>query len=596
MIDVQDLSYSYAGTVALRGASLQVQPGEHLAVVGANGSGKTTLARCLNGLLIPDAGTVVVDGLSSADSESHHDLRRLVGMVFQNPDDQLVATTVEAEIAFGMENLGLPQADMVHRVDDLLSAFHLQKYRRHPPHQLSGGEKQRVAVAACVALQPRYLVLDEPTSLLDPRARTELADLLAQLRRDLGIATLHITQIPDEAARADRIVVLHRGEIAVEGPADEVFTRGEELHRMGLAVPFAHAVSACLPSSHRPPRDAVDLQTLAAAVAGRFAAANRTPGDTAAAQERRGLASESPASGTGPAPSPHPPVLETRGLTHVYDAGLPSRQSALGGVDVSVWPARALALVGPSGSGKTTLAQHLNGLLRPATGTVHLAGSDVWETGPPGIELRRRVGLIFQFPELQLFEETVAADVAFGPKNLGCDDAEIAARVGRALALVGLPLSDFGPRSPLALSGGERRRVAIAGVLAMDPDVLVLDEPTAGLDPAGAAMLADLLRHLRSQGRALVLISHDMDLVADLADDVVVLAGGEVALSGETRQVLCHPDFASRSGLELPSAVLFSQLLTERGATPDRCLLTLDETRQFVAGLPNEKDLDDDVR
>ena len=454
MIQVRDLSYSYAGTVALRSATLQVQPGEHVAVVGANGSGKTTLARCLNGLLEPSGGTVLVDGLSPADPDTLYDVRRLVGMVFQNPDDQLVATTVEAEIAFGMENLGIPHGDMAARVEELLEAFHLTQYRTHPPHQLSGGEKQRVAVAACVALRPRYLVLDEPTSQLDPRARVELAALLDRLRQDLGIATLHITQIPDEAARADRVVVLHRGEVAMDGPAAEVFSRGEELHQMGLALPFSLAVTGALGPAGPDAETCLDLESLAssaARAAGRGSSAPATP-------QHGPVPAESGTCQTGGEPAspvaPEPALLTVQGLWHVYDAGLPSRREALRGVDVALRRGRALALLGPSGSGKTTLAQHFNGLLRPARGTVCLEGADIWSAGRPVAELRRRVGLIFQFPELQLFEETVAADVAFGPRNLGCEESDITARVERALALVGLPVAEFGHRSPLALSGG----------------------------------------------------------------------------------------------------------------------------------------------
>lgn len=583
MIQVRDLSYAYAGAVALRRANLEVQPGEHLALVGANGSGKTTLARCLNGLLEPTEGSVEVDGLSPTDPDTVYSVRRLVGMVFQNPDDQLVATTVEAEIAFGMENVGVAHPDMVARVEELLDVFHLTQYRRHPPHQLSGGERQRLAVAACIALQPRYLILDEPTSLLDPRARVELAALLDRLRHSLGIATVHITQIPDEAARADRVVVLHRGEIAMDGPAAEVFNRGDELMEMGLGLPFALAVSRGGGAGRPGARVYLDLESLA-----RAAAHTTRPGP--------------PAPAPAPPALPDPPVLPFTGepalltvqdLRHVYDAALPSRREALCGIDMAVRRGRALGLLGASGSGKTTLAQHLNGLLQPTRGTVCLEGSDIWGEGPPTASLRRRVGLIFQFPELQLFEETVAGDVAFGPRNLGWEEAAIAARVENALSLVGLPVAQFGRRSPLALSGGERRRAAIAGVLAMDPDILVLDEPTAGLDPAGAAMLTNLLRHLRDQGRALVLISHDMDLIAELADDLVVLVAGRVALGGETRQVLCHPEFSTRSGLEPPSAVRLSRRLADLGQAPAPSLLTLTETRHYLAGLLAGED--DDV-
>jgi len=576
MIQIRDLSYSYQGRDALRRVSLEVSPGEHLAVIGANGSGKTTLARCLNGLLMPAGGTVLVDGVATADGSRLYDVRRLVGMVFQNPDDQLVATTVESEIAFGMENLGLPHGDMVERVDELLELFHLTAYRGHPPHQLSGGEKQRLAVAASLALRPRYLVLDEPTSLLDPVGRAELLAALDQARQRSGIATVHITQLADEAARADRVVVLHRGEVHMDAPAPTVFAQGKQLRRLGLDLPFAAAAAESLPGPGPPSGVPLDLESLAAAMAVR--APNRTAPPGAGTPPQAALPAPADAA-TGAA------LLETARLGHVYDEGLPSRRQALCDVTATVRAGRATALLGASGSGKTTLAQHLNGLLRPSRGSVRLEGADIWSGGPPGAEVRRRVGLIFQFPELQLFEETVGEDVAFGPRNLGLSEDEVAAQVERALDLVGLPRVEFAQRSPLALSGGERRRAAIAGVLAMDPQVLVLDEPTAGLDPAGAAMLTHLMAHLRDRGRALVLISHDMDLVAEVADDVIVLTAGQVALHGPARHVLGHPDFPALSGLEPPSAVRLTRKLARLGHPPGRCLLTLSEVRRFAANL-----------
>jgi len=250
----------------------------------------------------------------------------------------------------------------------------------------------------------------------------------------------------------------------------------------------------------------------------------------------------------------------------VYDARLPTQATALKGVDVSLAAGSAVALIGPSGSGKTTLAQHLNGLLKPSEGRVLLDGEDIWGPGADGTAVRRKVGLIFQFPELQLFEETLAEDVAFGPRNLGHGPAEVTRLVRDALDLVGLPVDDFGPRSPISLSGGERRRAAIAGVLAMDPQVLVLDEPTAGLDPQTAAVLSRVLRHLRAEGRTLLLITHDMDLVAELADRVIVLVDGAVAVSGPVREVLSQADFPEVSGLVPPAAARLALSLAARGS------------------------------
>ncbi|MFC1526432.1 ABC transporter ATP-binding protein [Candidatus Latescibacterota bacterium] len=579
MIRVSQLRFAYHGGVeALSDISLDLHPGERVALIGANGSGKTTLARCLNGLLEPSGGRVEVDGLSPSDSDQLYEVRRLVGMVFQNPDDQLVATTVEAEIAFGLENLGVPHDEMVGRVEETLIDLNLAPYRRHPPHQLSGGEKQRLAVAACVALRPRYLVLDEPTSLLDPRSRRELMEVLERLRRDHDIATLHITQIPEEAARADRVIVLDRGRIAADGSAEEVFAGDEDLRRMGLGLPFARAAIAGLALPGLADATCLQVEDLVDALVAAVDLAGAPDGSI------RDLASASePTHGRAAG------RLVTRDVWHVYDSGLPSCIESLRGVDLDVERGRALALLGPSGSGKTTLAQHLNGLLKPSRGAILLDGQNIWKGGRALPGLRRRVGLVFQFPELQLFEETVMEDVAFGPRNLSYDEAQVSALATGALELVGLCPTEFGPRRPLSLSGGERRRVAIAGVLAMDPEVLVLDEPTAGLDPRTTEVLVDILRHLRAQGRSLVLISHDMDLVGELADDIVVLSAGSVVLSGGTRHVLGHPSFAAVSGLEAPAAVRLSQQLSARGWPLPKPLINLGEVHEYLRSLSFRK-------
>jgi energy-coupling factor transport system ATP-binding protein len=254
-------------------------------------------------------------------------------------------------------------------------------------------------------------------------------------------------------------------------------------------------------------------------------------------------------------------------------------------VDLDIPPGSLLALLGPSGSGKTTLAQHLNGLLRPQAGQVLLDERDIWASPDKMAAVRRRVGLVFQFPELQLFEETVEADVAFGPRNLEVAAELIEGQVDRALDLVDLPRPDFGKRPPLSLSGGEKRRAALAGVLAMDPEVLVLDEPTAGLDPRSTQHLTKLFRQLQQGGRTLVLIAHDMDLVAELATHVAVLGQGRVQLCGPARQILTHPDFTRQSGLEAPSAVQLMQALAARGLAVPTEVLRFSEALDVLAAL-----------
>ena len=562
MIRVEKLSLSYRkGITALRSIDLQISPGENIALIGANGSGKTTLARCLNGLQQPQEGRVLVDGMDASDLAQIRSIRQLVGMVLQNPDDQLVGTTVAAELAFGLENLALA-SDEIHRcIEETLAAFDLGSYRRCSPHKLSGGEKQRVAIAAVVAMRPRYLVLDESTALLDPGERQQVAELLQRLRTAYGIATILITQSPEEAARADRVIVLHAGRVHADGPPAVLFADPLKLRGLGLDLPFASALAThlSLAETH------LELDTLSDALA---VLKPQTP-----------LPPWTPPS----PPAPTPSKLAAEELTHLYDEYLPTRRCGIRDIDINIPAGSILALVGTNGAGKTTLAQHFNALLKPSRGRVLLDGCDIGSQPPAHV--RQRVGLAFQFPELQLFAESVAEDVAFGPRNLGFAPERVDSLVDRALAMVDMPLEEFGPRQPLSLSGGERRRVALAGILAMDPEVFVLDEPTAGLDPQTTASLSQLFAELSGQGRTLVLISHDMELVGRLATHVVVLRQGHIELQGLARAVLSHPEFESISGLVPPMSMQLALRLRQRGLALAGDPLTIEETIDWLAPL-----------
>lgn len=567
MIQIKGLGFVHPGDIpALQDLNLEIGPGERLAIIGANGSGKTTLARCLNGLHQPQAGQVLVDGLSTADPRALFAIRQRVGMVFQNPDDQFISTQVETEIAFGLENVGLPPDQMRQRVDQALSDFQLEAYRRHPPHHLSGGEKQRVAIAAAVALRPRYLVLDEPTALLDPQSQRQVSALLASLRDQFGITTIHITQLPAEAAQTERVLVMHQGRLVGDAPPAAIFGDTRLLKEVGLEAPFASALILALAARTEqslPP--ALDLEELADILAARRL---KAPVPMPAAVEQIPIAAAK---------------IALHKLSHTYDPDLPTRRTVLEELDLDIPAGSLLALLGTSGSGKTTLAQHLNGLLKPQAGKVLLDDRDIWARPNDLVAVRRRVGLVFQFPELQLFEETLELDVAFGPRNLGVAADLLERQVDRALELVDLPRARFGKRPPLSLSGGEKRRAALAGVLAMDPEVLVLDEPTAGLDPHSTRQLIELFRQFQQQGKTLVLIAHDMDLVAELATHVAVLGHCRLQLCGPARQILTHPDFTRLSGLEAPSAVQLMQALGARGLAVPAGVLRFSEAVDFLA-------------
>lgn len=578
MIQVENLVFNYPGDVpAVRDLSVCVREGERVALIGPNGSGKSTFARCLNGLLQPAAGRVEIDGHSTTDAASIFDIRRRLSLVFQNPDDQLVSTTVESEIAFGLENLGTAHTLMVEAVESTITNFSLERYRHHPPHLLSGGEKQRLAIAACVALQPRYLVLDEPTALLDPAGRQDVMLLLQRLH-DQGVTLIHITQDPAEAARADRIIVMNDGDVFMDASPADVFSNSEQLRRIGLGAPYAAALTTCLRNRGVPVEPGhIETVTLESSLANLC-----HQGQDDVLQVGDVMAPES-------TPPEQPPKLSVRDVSFTYEIAPGKSLRALSGINLDIPPASAVAIIGPSGSGKTTLAQHFNGLLRPDRGQICLDGDDIWLEADQST-VRSRVGLVFQFPEMQLFAETLAEDVAFGPRNSNFDEAEIDLRVRQALDVVGLPVDVYGARSPFSLSAGQRRRAAIAGVLAMQPQVLVLDEPTAGLDPHAAQSTMDILNHLLASGRTLVLISHDMDLVATLASHVVVMQSGNIALSGSAREVLADPDFEKLSGLEAPPSVALMRGLRQRGCQVPTDLIRRDEVVAYFAALGDEQE------
>ncbi len=277
MIEVRDLTFAYPaqeeeqqqGTVALRNVDLTIEKGSFVAVLGHNGSGKSTLAKHMNAVLLPSGGRVFVAGMDTLDEQQIIAIRRAVGMVFQNPDNQIVANVVEEDVAFGPENLGVPSADIRRRVDEALAAVGMDAFTRHAPHLLSGGQKQRIAIAGIIAMAPQCIVLDEATAMLDPAGRREVLATIETLHREMGITVVLITHHMDEAILADRVVVMNEGRIAMDGTPTEVFTRVEELEEMGLTVPdTVQLLYRLRAAGYDVPLDALDVESCADAVFG----------------------------------------------------------------------------------------------------------------------------------------------------------------------------------------------------------------------------------------------------------------------------------------------------------------------------------------
>ncbi len=477
MITLSHLTFSYPGQPpVLRDISLHIEAGSHVAIMGTNGSGKSTLALLMKGLHLAGPGSVTVDGFDpSVDERTRFEVMRRVGIVFQNPDNTIVSTTVERELAFGLENLGVPEREMRDRVDEALTLFDLERYRHADPGRLSGGERQRLALAGVMIMRPAHLVLDEPTSLLDPAG----GERILQLIRDAssrGATVVHITQFAAEALSAERLVVLGETGILRDGDPRETLR-----DTAGLGIESLDDVGALL-------------------------AAGGLSGETV------------PGESSAPAP------VTLTGISLIYDRGAPFARRALDGVSLALPKGSATVLLGPAGSGKTTLLEVAAGITPPTAGEVTLSGHP----------LR---AMAFQFPEDEMFGETVEEYVAFGPRNVGFSEPDIHRAVNDSLSWVGLAPDVYRTRDPLTLSGGEKRRAALAGVLAMRPEALVLDEPTAGLDRRGVERITGFLREYGENGGTLLFSTHDFRVARGLARFALVLDHGRGETYGETGDV-----------------------------------------------------------
>ncbi|MGQ9631161.1 MAG: energy-coupling factor transporter ATPase [bacterium] len=569
MIVLRDVNYAYrvpsgVEIQALKNINLEIEDGQFVAIIGSNGSGKSTLAKHLNALLLPDSGSVIVDGIETG-PDNVWDIRSGVGMVFQNPDNQIVATVVEEDVAFGLENLGLESRKIRSWVEESLRKVGMLEYRKREPHTLSGGQKQRVAIAGVLAMHPRHIVLDEPTALLDPLGQKEVVQTVREINRREGVTVIYITHSMDEAALADRVIVMSGGQIVMDAPPRDVFSRVDELHAYKLDVPIAAQLAQALgiPGILR-------VEDLADYLVENF------DSDGAPSPSETSTPETNPTNGRD--------VIRVESVDYYYNRNTPWEVKALDGVTASIKEGDLNAIAGATGSGKSTLIQLFNALLTPARGKIYFREMDLSQRQIDVKKLRQHVGLVFQYPEDQFFEETVYDDIAFGARNMGLSEDEVKSRVKWAMDMVGLDFESIGGRSPFSLSGGEGRRAAIAGVLAMMPDVLVLDEPTVGLDPAGRR---EILRNLCSlkDGRSITMamVSHNMQELATLADRILIMDRGRVAEVGTPRRIFGgSAERLTSYNLDVPDVTRLMSLLRERGWNVRQDALTFDEALQEI--------------
>ncbi len=558
IVEVKNLWYTYpnAPGPALRDLDMTIDEGEFILLTGPSGCGKTTFCRCLNGL-IPHfysgelRGEVEVAGLSTRD-HSTTELARNVGLIFQNPDNQIFALTVEKDVAFGLENLGVSKEKMMEAIDWALDVTGINHLRHRATHELSGGQKQRLAIASILAMRPKVIVLDEPTSFLDPLGAEKIFEVLDALNREYRMTVILIEHRLDLAVRyVNRVIVFAGGEIIANGPPAEVFT-AEGTRLSGVGIPKIVSLYKGLAR-----RGIILDETLLNADLFVEEMEKRLP-KTATRRPRRRRSS-----GLSGLTLEHqgPPIIEVVGVSYTYPSGV----QALRDVSLTIHRGEFLAIMGENGAGKTTLAKHFNGLLKPLKGQVFVDGVDASKVSVAA--LARKVGLVFQSPDDQLFSENVEEEIRFALRNFGFDKEIIEKRVDWALNL--LDIERYRKSSPFILSGGERKRVALASVLAWDPEVVVLDEPTIGQDYGQKERLRHFLMQLRTQGKTTIIVSHDVEFVAECRPRIVLMADGEIIADGAAERIMTDTDALKRASVSPPEITKVFHKLSEQGFPSD---------------------------
>lgn len=576
--------------------NIDVKKGEFIAILGHNGSGKSTFARHLNALLLPNEGSVFVNGEDTNVVEDLWEIRKQCGMVFQNPDNQIVGVTVEEDVGFGPENLGVPEQDIWHRVEDSLAKVGMLKQRKKSPNHLSGGQKQRVAIASSLAMKPACIVLDEPTAMLDPQGRKEVLNIIRQLNQEEGMTIILITHHMDEAVLADRVIVMDSGRPVLNGTPAEVFSNVEKIRDLKLELPQVMELAYELHKKGRMSR--YDVLTVE-----EFVQAAKRQSESKKEQEicAKAVLESVQEFGQERVNAPltekqiEPKVVDSfdeaelirlDDVSCIYEKGTAMEVRALDGISLSIKKNEFIGIMGHTGSGKSTLIQVMNGLIKPNGGKIYFKGADISDKSFKKKDLHFAVGLVFQYPESQLFEETVIKDVMFGPLNKGLSKEEARSVSAQALKRLGLDESYF-EKSPFLLSGGEMRRVAIAGVIAMEPEVMILDEPTAGLDPKSRKELLDMLLKLgEEQKKTIIIVSHNMEDIANYVKRLIVIEEGKILWDDTPEHVFANVDELEKIGLAVPQVTYALKRLKEDGYPVQKMVLTVEEAvKEILFGL-----------
>jgi energy-coupling factor transporter ATP-binding protein EcfA2 len=540
LIDIRNVTWRYGEGLdpALSDVSLAVEAGEFVGIMGATGAGKSSLAQTIRGI-VPGfheegvfEGSVVVAGVNVAESDAQHTARE-IGMVFQDASSQIIGTTVLQDVTFGPANIGLDRDTILERSRNYLNRVRLAGFESRASSALSGGQIQRLAIAGVLAMEPGVLVLDEPVAELDPVGRREVCEILEELKQSGKATVVLIEQDPELVAHfADRIAIMAHGRIERIGTPREVFRDAD----------------ACLALGVYPPEAAL------------LAEAINAPGVSLTARELLDVInlptrSEIPMPRSRQRTAEGEVVLELRGVSFAYKAD----EKVVNNANLQVRGGEYLAIVGSNGAGKTTLAKHFNGLRRPTVGSVHVNGRDI--SGVDTANIAQEVGYCFQNPDHQIFGATVLDETIFGLSCHGVPDEEARPRALDMLRRFGI--SDLTDANPHSLGKGQRQKIALASIVVLAPRILVIDEPTTGLDWAECQQILDIVDTIRASGTTVVVVTHDMRLVRERASRVVAMSHGDIIYDGPSSEFFVRDEIMSRADVESTTLSMVTREIAE---------------------------------
>lgn len=563
-VTISNLTFRYKDQKdgnAIENINLEIENGQFVVIMGPSGAGKSTLANCLNGL-IPNfvrgkyEGEVWVNG-KKVKEQTVSKMAKDIGLVFQDFESQLFSTNTKLEVAFGPENFMVPRDEIRKRIERVLKIVNLEGYEERQPSTLSGGQKQRLAIGSVLASQPKIICMDEPTTDLDPIGKLGIFQIARELHEDKDLNLIIIEHETEEALEADRLIIMEEGRIIRDGKPEQVLRDVQLIDGIGimsLQIPKYFKSVSQMKAEELPLTPEEGLLKF-------------TDMKLSLKQEKYNEILQSELERENKYGDV---IIEVKDLEHTY----PNGKKALEGASLKVRAGEFLAVLGHNGSGKTTLVKHLNGLLMPTGGNVYVNGKDTKNTTI--FEIGKDIGFVFQNPDHQIFADTVYEEVAFSPKIRGCAPEEIDSRVKEALKAVGL--EGYEKEDPFSLSKGERQRVAVASILSARPKVIILDEPTTGLDFKEQKKMMELIKKLNEEGHTIIMITHTMWVVSEYAHKVAVVKDGSMVMYGNTRDIFGREEELLDTFLKVPHIVSLSNKL-------GKTLLSVDEMIACTEGV-----------